>query len=574
VGDSVAHDDADDGDWWAALANHIDGLTPAAAGDAAKALARELLAVGRGGRDLPNVDSALAATVEPSTCTEDTETSIHENASTLRAVIGTPPRRRTLAPGGDDRPLCPWQVDTAGNDATDGNVDDSEAVPRSAASHPSFVDPMTALDLDAGRVEMPNFGLLLSASAQLLPVGGSNPLIADGVDSTSQETPPHAFEMSRSAARDVDQDGNDTVNGYTLWQELGRGASGIVYLAYDEVANETRAIKAIPRSAAPRDSAANMMQEVAVMKKLKHKNIVRLYECIDDPDADLIYLVMQYVPDGPLCSLSDRGTCAPLPPPRVSVYAYQLGSALRYMHRRGVVHGDIKPDNILVDNRDGGRIAYFADFGVSRTFSVDLSALPPQLSALSQSRQRSLTSMSSLTTASSRSPMSSIPMPVPLGAAQGDPSCPNLRSFKSHVGLGTPAFLSPEVFDGSKPGAAADMWAFGVTLYALLFGRLPFDGASYMGVKRNVLSAPLTFPPAAPATEEWQGLLRGLLARDAAQRTTADELLTHDVFEVVRPISSSMSSYFSPMPFSPMSPSVAGNEVARRATGAVKWRES
>jgi serine/threonine protein kinase len=355
-----------------------------------------------------------------------------------------------------------------------------------------------------------------------------------------------SMAMSRSATVNIDEEGNETVNGFTLWQELGRGASGVVYLAFDEAANETRAIKAIPRRAAPRDNAADMMQEVSVMKKLTHKHIVALHECIDDPEADMVYLVMQYVPSGPIATLSDRGTCMPLPAETVGEYAHQLGTALRYMHRRGVVHGDVKPDNILVDTRHG-RKAYLADFGVSRTFGAleETTDSPgdgsPAVSPRFQSARRNS---------------------VPCAAIS--------RAVK--VGLGTPAFLSPEVFDGGKPGAAADMWAFGVTLYALLFGRLPFDGASYMALKQSVLSAPLTFPPAAPATEEWRGLLRGLLTRDVAHRTTAVDMLQCEHFDEYQlaltptPSSASMST-----PMSPMVPLLGSTYRMTRNT--VRWRE-
>jgi serine/threonine protein kinase len=360
--------------------------------------------------------------------------------------------------------------------------------------------------------------------------------------------------VSNNAKVDHDEDGNETVNGYMLWQELGRGAAGVVFLAFDEDASDTRAIKVIPRDAlGGADGRADMLTEVAIMKKLNHPHIVKIHECIDDPEAEAVYLVMQYVPDGPIAKLSDDGKCAPMSLTTVAHYATQLASALHYMHRKAVMHGDIKPDNILVDNgsqnANGERSAYFADFGVSRTF------LKEALVAGDAEQGGSLTNVLSLATCASESPGTGTLLWPDGGGEESDvhdlagvasPSGALRRlastgsnefmSFRhprgivpesGQIGLGTPAFLSPEVFEGAPPTIASDMWAFGVTLYVMIYGTLPFDGASYFDLKQNVVNEDVTFPPAAPLTRKWQALLRELLQKDPRQRLTAIKLVAH-----------------------------------------------
>jgi serine/threonine protein kinase len=440
--------------------------------------------------------------------------------------------------------------------------------------------------------------------------------------------------MSRSAILQTDEEGNETVNGYTLWQELGRGAAGVCFLAFDEVENETRAIKVVPR-------ATIDMSEVAIMKKLNHKHIVKIYECIDDPDADAVYLVMQYISDGPIAKLNDDGKCAPMSLTTVTPFCAQLSSALFYLHRKGVMHGDIKPDNILVDSSGPQRTAFFTDFGVSRAFkrsgeSIDptdilgdsvldsnyfesLNASPSSRGGDGLPRGNSFGNFApapsypvggadAAPTSASGSPeklIREVEQPVPgnrrmsvrnrsvsivvaaenvvasrttrssgtsdvgLGFASFRTGFNSFRTQKVKVkgtnqGLGTPAFLSPEVFEGDPPTIAADMWAFGVTLFVMIYGMLPFNGTSYFDVKCCVVNDELQFPPAAPQTLKWQGLLRQLMHKNPKVRMTAPQLMSSPLLQPFMPQRSpSVSPSVSP------SPPLSGRPQARAPKRAV-----
>jgi serine/threonine protein kinase len=260
----------------------------------------------------------------------------------------------------------------------------------------------------------------------------------------------------------VDDGGAFTVNQYLLLCELGAGKQGRVFLAEDTSCGMARAVKVIPRPGGQRQRAIEQAQmqsngsgppsmtaspsnagsalavaramrhrglqrEVSVMKKCRHKNIVALYEVIDDPNDDRMYLVMQYVEQGPLASLSPDGSVSrTFNAADLAGIARQLCAGLEYLHRKGVAHRDIKPDNILRD-RDG--TVYLSDFGMAELLESD--------------------------------------SVNPSSARQG-----------IHGTRGTIAFMAPELFDASSTelvaGEPVDVWALGISFYALLFGRVPW----------------------------------------------------------------------------------------------------
>ncbi|KAL7704907.1 protein kinase [Lotmaria passim] len=289
------------------------------------------------------------------------------------------------------------------------------------------------------------------------------------------------------------------INNYRILKSLGHGSCGKVKLAYDEVESRLVAIKSV-RRVDPRKRLGGLttaqkqynafMREVEVMKRLRHRNIVSLYEVIDDPSADKLYLVMQYVDKGVVAKVEVRANsdyvCDPVPPPQLAYYAREMLTGLQYLHRHDVVHRDLKPDNILV-SKDGH--AYLADFGVAETF--DTSYLQRRESIMQQSMAMSMA------------------MSVAGGRAGG----PQVLGTK-----GTPLFIAPELWDGAKSyGKPVDMWAMGVTLFTLLVGKLPFRSPE------DITDA--TYTPTVPEEfgEQWRVLLGGLLNRDSSARWTVEK---------------------------------------------------
>ena len=148
---------------------------------------------------------------------------------------------------------------------------------------------------------------------------------------------------------------------YELDREIGRGGMGIVYLARDRRLKRQVAIKLLPPELAFRSEIrTRFLREAETAAQLSHPNIVPIYS-VDERDG-LVYFVMAYVNGDTVASrLHARGA---MPPDEVRNILIQTADALAYAHERGVVHRDIKPDNILIE-RDDNRVMV-TDFGIAR----------------------------------------------------------------------------------------------------------------------------------------------------------------------------------------------------------------
>eukprot|EP00243_Klebsormidium_subtile_P004773 TRINITY_DN18925_c0_g1_i1.p1 TRINITY_DN18925_c0_g1~~TRINITY_DN18925_c0_g1_i1.p1 ORF type:complete len:815 (-),score=132.87 TRINITY_DN18925_c0_g1_i1:446-2890(-) len=271
-----------------------------------------------------------------------------------------------------------------------------------------------------------------------------------------------------------DVDGHKTVNQYVKLRRLGTGSYGKVVLHKDSITGKLYAMKILHRSrlmhvhiSGEETAWTDVLREIAIMKQLDHPNLVSLQEVIDDPDNDKIYMVLGYEEKGPV--FEGTGPEGGVGEERARAYTRDVLAGLQYLHYHNIVHGDIKPDNLLMSA--DGRIK-IGDFGVSHIFENDNDQLR-------------------------RTP-------------------------------GTPAFTAPECCMGVPyHGKPADMWALGVTLYVFVTGQYPFLTQSnaladlYQAILHEDPAIPAHLPPAL------QDLLRKLLEKDPCKRATAEEAARH-----------------------------------------------
>ncbi|WJZ88696.1 hypothetical protein VitviT2T_007973 [Vitis vinifera] len=272
--------------------------------------------------------------------------------------------------------------------------------------------------------------------------------------------------------RSEDENGNKTINEYVREYKIGSGSYGKVVLYRSLKDGNHYAIKAFHKShllklrVAPSETAmTDVLREVLIMKMLNHPNIVNLIEVIDDPSTDHFYMVLEFVEGKWVCEGS--GPPGGIGENTARKYLRDIVSGLIYLHAHNIVHGDIKPDNLLVTRTGTVKIA---DFSVSQVFEDDNDELR-------------------------RSP-------------------------------GTPVFTAPECCLGlTYHGKAADTWAVGVTLYCMVLGQYPFLGESlqdtYDKIVNNLLSLPDNINP------QLRNLLEGLLCKDPNERMTLDAVAKH-----------------------------------------------
>jgi serine/threonine-protein kinase len=258
-----------------------------------------------------------------------------------------------------------------------------------------------------------------------------------------------------------------TFGQYQIVAALGEGGMAAVYKAYQPSMARYVALKVLPRQyAAAAEFAARFQQEARLLARLQHPHILPVF---DYGEAQgYTYLVMPYVEAGTLAGLL-RGK--PLPLPQVLRVISQVGDALDYAHSQGLIHRDVKPSNVLLDERGN---CLLTDFGIAKLLAG----------------ASALTSTGTL--------------------------------------IGTPAYMSPEQGRGEVLDPRSDLYALGVVLYEMLTGRVPYQAETPVAVIFKHAHAPLPpprdyNPDLAPALEP---VLHQALAKQPADRfATAGDLV-------------------------------------------------
>lgn len=276
--------------------------------------------------------------------------------------------------------------------------------------------------------------------------------------------------MQDDTAPDLDTDERPSriAGRYVVERLIARGGMAVVYLARHADLKRRVALKVLTppqEDDNPVEFDERFRLEAQTLAALDHPNIVTLHDFGELPDGRC-FLAMEYV-DGP--RLSDLLRSGPLAPERAARLMLQVGSALRYAHRRGVVHRDLKPSNLLIRTlEDGSEQVKVVDFGLVKLTDAE----------------QSIT--------------------------------------RAGLVLGSPHCMSPEQVKGQEVGPTADIYAIGVLLYRCVTGRYPFHGSSSAATMLAHLNHEVpSFGTAAPelvALPELERVVRRCLEKEPGDR--------------------------------------------------------
>jgi serine/threonine-protein kinase len=265
-----------------------------------------------------------------------------------------------------------------------------------------------------------------------------------------------------------------TLGSYRVESLLGSGGFAWVYKGFDPELEIPVAIKVLkPQFAGDPSLVERFRREASTAARLRHPNIIKIYAV--GREAEAVYFVMDFLPG----SLAEKLEAAPyLPEQYVLRIGRDVARALGFAHREGVIHRDIKVDNILFDAHGN---AIVADFGIAR--------------AISGYTQQTGTNMV----------------------------------------VGTPQYFAPEQARGKTLDGRADIYSLGVTLYRAITGRLPFEGDDWYEIARRHLEEnpppPRVFNP--EISPEFEALILKCLAKSPEERPPSAEALAEQFDELL-----------------------------------------
>lgn len=294
--------------------------------------------------------------------------------------------------------------------------------------------------------------------------------------------------MRKTWSTDMENDPliSTQLGAYFIQSKLGEGGMAQVYKAYHARLHREVAIKVIlPQVADTSGFRERFEREAQLIASLEHRNIVAVYDFGEL--GKLTYLVMQYVGGGTLRDLLRRE--GKIEPQRAIQYAIQMSRALHHAHQRGIVHRDVKPQNMLISASDPNELL-LSDFGIAKLFD-------------SGSSQETIVTLAP-------------------GNANKDLSLTSVDQM-----VGTAEYMAPEQINKQAVDARTDVYAMGIVLFQMLTGQVPFSSTTIQGLLfQHVYTPPRPIreinPSISPALEQ---IILQALAKAPAHRYQSAEAM-------------------------------------------------
>jgi len=262
------------------------------------------------------------------------------------------------------------------------------------------------------------------------------------------------------------------LDGYIVGDMVGRGTQGTVYKAYTKSEPKRAvAIKSIHKNKLSKKGKDNIITEIGLLKKLKHRFIVELIDF--HWDDKFIYIVMEFCGGGDLSRVIKLKRC--LPEVQCQRFLQQLTSALRFLREHNVSHMDLKPGNLIVKGSNPP-ILKMADFGFAQHLEADTMD----------------------------------------------------KGLK-----GSPLYMAPEIFLKDQYDAKADLWSIGVILYEALFGKAPWSSDTLEELISKIKEdTPIIIPSSRKVSSECRDLLSRCLVRSPEKRIEFSDFFDHPFLDL------------------------------------------
>ncbi|OTF75399.1 serine/threonine protein kinase-like protein, partial [Euroglyphus maynei] len=278
------------------------------------------------------------------------------------------------------------------------------------------------------------------------------------------------------------------VDGYRLNDLIGKGSYGHVFRAEKKISHEIVAIKCVPLKSLSKNSHDNIINEISILKKLKHEFIVQMLDF--QWDKAFVYMIFEFCSGGELASIIRLKRS--FPEEIVQHFLQQLASAMQYLRDNDVVHLDLKPQNILITG-------------------IQFVTLLNGLNSFKVWRQVILKI-------------------ADFGFAQHLSNDESVNSLR-----GSPLYMAPEIFKRQEYDARVDLWSIGIILYECLFGRTPLHGMSMAEITKVYTNQRNKFHIEIPKNKLSQlcyDLLEGLLKIDPKMRISFSNFFTHPFIDL------------------------------------------